>query len=69
MGAEKNRSRSSRSCMPRSKKALAEPDVERRIAADGGEPFNLPLAEITPFVQAEIVKWADVVKRAGVTVQ
>jgi tripartite-type tricarboxylate transporter receptor subunit TctC len=50
-------------------KALAEPDVQRRITADGGELFNLPLAEITPFVQAEIAKWADVVKRAGVTVQ
>jgi hypothetical protein len=29
----------------------------------------MALAEIEPFVKAEIAKWADVVKRAGVTVQ
>jgi len=50
-------------------KALATPIVQQRIAAAAGEPFNMPLAEITPFVQSEIAKWADVVKRAGVTVQ
>jgi len=50
-------------------KALAIPIVQQRIAADGGEPFIMPLTEITPFVQSEIAKWADVVKRAGVTVQ
>jgi len=50
-------------------KALATPTVQRRIAEDGGEPFIMPLAEITPFVKSEIAKWADVVKRAGVTVQ
>ena len=47
-------------------KALAEPIVQQRIAAAAGEPFNLPLAEITPFVQAEIAKWADVVKRGAI---
>jgi hypothetical protein len=31
--------------------------------------MNMPLADIEPFVKAEIAKWADVVKRAGVTVQ
>jgi tripartite-type tricarboxylate transporter receptor subunit TctC len=50
-------------------KALATPIVQQRIAADGGEPFIMPLTEITPFVKSEIAKWADVVKRAGVTVQ
>jgi hypothetical protein len=32
-------------------------------------PMNMPLADIQPFVQSEITKWADVVKRAGITVQ
>jgi tripartite-type tricarboxylate transporter receptor subunit TctC len=50
-------------------KALANPTVKERIAADSGVPMNTPLADIEPFVKAEIVKWADVVKRAGITVQ
>jgi tripartite-type tricarboxylate transporter receptor subunit TctC len=50
-------------------KVLADPAVKERIAADAGVPMNMPLADIEPFVKAEIAKWADVVKRAGVTVQ
>jgi tripartite-type tricarboxylate transporter receptor subunit TctC len=50
-------------------KALDQPAVKDRIAADAGTPMHMPLADIEPFVQSEIVKWADVIKRAGVTVQ
>jgi tripartite-type tricarboxylate transporter receptor subunit TctC len=50
-------------------KALADPSVKERIAADSGVPMNMPLADIEPFVKTEIAKWADVVKRAGITVQ
>jgi tripartite-type tricarboxylate transporter receptor subunit TctC len=50
-------------------KALADPGVKERISAGAGAPSDMPLAAIEPFVQAEIVKWADVVKRAGITVQ
>jgi tripartite-type tricarboxylate transporter receptor subunit TctC len=50
-------------------KALADPAVKERIVADSGVPMNMPLADINPFVKAEIAKWADVVKRAGVTVE
>jgi tripartite-type tricarboxylate transporter receptor subunit TctC len=50
-------------------KALAEPKVKDRIIADSGVPMNMPLADIEPFVKGEIAKWADVVKRAGITVQ
>jgi len=32
-------------------------------------PMHMPLAAIEPFVKAEIAKWADVIKRAGVTVE
>ena len=34
-----------------------------------GRPFDLPIGEIEPFVRAEIARWADVVKRAGIAVQ
>lgn len=50
-------------------KALDDPTVKERIAADAGVPMHMPLAAIEPFVKAEIAEWADVVKRAGVTVQ
>jgi tripartite-type tricarboxylate transporter receptor subunit TctC len=50
-------------------KALADPAVRERIAAGAGAPSDMPLDAIEPFVAAEIAKWADVVKRAGITVQ
>jgi len=51
------------------KKALADPTVQQRIAATAGEPSAMPLKDIDPFVKAEIVKWAEVVKRAGIKVE
>jgi tripartite-type tricarboxylate transporter receptor subunit TctC len=51
------------------KKALADPSVREKIAATAGEPSNMALADIEPFVKAEIVKWGEVVKRAGIKVQ
>jgi tripartite-type tricarboxylate transporter receptor subunit TctC len=50
-------------------KALASPAVKERILADAGEPMAMPLADIDPFLKAEIAKWADVVKRSGIAVQ
>ena len=50
-------------------KALADPTLQQRLAAVAGEPFDMPLADITPFVKTEIAKWADVVKRGGVKVE
>jgi tripartite-type tricarboxylate transporter receptor subunit TctC len=51
------------------KKAIADPTVKARIVAAAGEPLDMPLADINPFLKAEIAKWADVVKRAGIAVQ
>jgi tripartite-type tricarboxylate transporter receptor subunit TctC len=50
-------------------KALDNPAVKERITADAGTPMHLPLADIEPFVKGEIAKWADVIKRAGVSVE
>jgi tripartite-type tricarboxylate transporter receptor subunit TctC len=50
-------------------KALADPTVQQRIADTAGEPAHIALAEIDPFVKAEIAKWAEVVKRAGIKVE
>src|SRR5580692_9633507 len=51
------------------KKAIAEPAVKDRIVAAAGETLDMPLADIEPFLKAEIAKWADVVKRAGIQVE
>jgi tripartite-type tricarboxylate transporter receptor subunit TctC len=51
------------------KKAIATPAVKERILADAGVPIDMPLADIEPFLKNEIAKWADVVKRANVSVQ
>jgi tripartite-type tricarboxylate transporter receptor subunit TctC len=51
------------------KKALDDPGVKGRIAAAAGEIMEMPIAAIEPFLEAEIAKWADVVKRAGVSVE
>lgn len=48
-------------------KALADGTVQDRIAT--GVPSKMPLNDIEPFVKAEIAKWADVAKRANITVQ
>jgi tripartite-type tricarboxylate transporter receptor subunit TctC len=50
-------------------KALADPTVRQRIAAGAGEPSQMARTDIDPFVKAEIAKWADVVKRAGIKVE
>jgi tripartite-type tricarboxylate transporter receptor subunit TctC len=51
------------------KKAIADPAVKDRIVAAAGETLDMPLADIEPFLKAEIAKWADVVKRAGIQVE
>jgi tripartite-type tricarboxylate transporter receptor subunit TctC len=51
------------------KKALADPGVRQKIAAGAGEPSTMARNDIDPFVKAEIAKWAEVVKRAGIKVE
>jgi tripartite-type tricarboxylate transporter receptor subunit TctC len=50
-------------------KALADPGVKAKITSAAGEPMDMPLADIKPFLRAEIAKWGDVVKRSGIAVQ
>jgi tripartite-type tricarboxylate transporter receptor subunit TctC len=47
-------------------RALKLPDVHERLASEGADFVGDTPAEITAFVKAEIVKWRDVVKRAGI---
>lgn len=50
-------------------KALADPTVQERIAATAGEPSHMAPKDIEPFVKAEIARWAEVIKRAGIKVE
>lgn len=51
------------------RKALNDPGVIKIISTASGEPSTMPLADINPFVKAEIAKWAEVVKKAGIKVE
>jgi tripartite-type tricarboxylate transporter receptor subunit TctC len=51
------------------RKALSNPTVRDRITVQAGEPAATALADIEPFVKAEIAKWAEVVRAAGLQVQ
>jgi tripartite-type tricarboxylate transporter receptor subunit TctC len=51
------------------KKAIADPEVQKRITQDAGVPMTTPLNEIEPMVKAEIAKWSDVVKRAHIKIE
>jgi tripartite-type tricarboxylate transporter receptor subunit TctC len=51
------------------RKALSDPAVIDIIVASAGEPATMPLADIEPFVKAEITKWGEVVKKAGIKIE
>jgi len=47
------------------KKVLAAPDVIARIEALGSEPGTAFGKDFGAFMQAEIAKWAAVIKKSG----
>jgi tripartite-type tricarboxylate transporter receptor subunit TctC len=46
-------------------RALAQPDVKSRIAADGAEPVGSDSAAFREFMTADLAKWAKLVKESG----
>jgi tripartite-type tricarboxylate transporter receptor subunit TctC len=42
------------------------PSVKERLASIGAVPFDMPLANMTPFLQSELDKWTRVVRAAGI---
>jgi tripartite-type tricarboxylate transporter receptor subunit TctC len=44
---------------------LKSPDVRDRLAREGAEVIGSSPAELGAFLQSELVKWAEVVKAAG----
>jgi tripartite-type tricarboxylate transporter receptor subunit TctC len=47
-------------------RALREPDVRQRLAADGAEPVGSSPEEFAAFIKSEIDKWAKVASAAGI---
>jgi tripartite-type tricarboxylate transporter receptor subunit TctC len=45
---------------------LSAPEILERLKADGAEPVGSTPAEFTEFLKAEIAKWVQVVKKAGI---
>ena len=50
-------------------RAIKEPDARERLYAIGSEPLANTPEEFAAFIQSEIVKWAKVVKAAGIRVE
>ena len=46
--------------------ALAQPAVRQALAAGGNEPAVLAPSDFRQFIQAEIPRWADVIRRARI---
>jgi tripartite-type tricarboxylate transporter receptor subunit TctC len=47
-------------------RVLAMPDARARIAAEGGEPGNMTVAQFAAFIRAESAQWAKVIRAAGI---
>ena len=47
-------------------RALNSPDLRERLTSQGGDPVGNTPEQFTAFVQNEIVKWAKVIKAAGI---
>jgi tripartite-type tricarboxylate transporter receptor subunit TctC len=45
---------------------LKTAQVKDRLAADGAEPVALPPEEFGAYIKAEIAKWGDVIRHAGI---
>ena len=46
-------------------KALADPEVKKKLAEQGAEPFGEKPEQFAAFIQAETAKWGKVVKDSG----
>jgi tripartite-type tricarboxylate transporter receptor subunit TctC len=47
---------------------VVDPDIRKRLLSLGAEPFPMTRADFTKFIDAEVAKWAKVVKTSGARV-
>ena len=48
---------------------LQEPETQKRLLADAAVPFSMTPAEMRKMIRAEVRKWRDVARTAGVQVK
>jgi tripartite-type tricarboxylate transporter receptor subunit TctC len=48
-------------------KALRDPEVVKRMAADGTDPVGSAPMAFAAFLKVEHAKWSDIARQAGVT--
>jgi tripartite-type tricarboxylate transporter receptor subunit TctC len=48
-------------------KALADPEVKKKMAEQGAEPFGEKPEQFAEFIRSETAKWAKTVKQSGAT--
>ena len=48
---------------------LKDPNVRSQIAAQGADPVGNSAAEFSAFISRELVKWAKLIKEAGIKVE
>lgn len=46
--------------------ALRDPELKQKLLSQGMEPHGQSAAEFNKFIHAEMVKWRDVIKKAGI---
>ena len=47
-------------------KALASPDMNKRLMSQGAEPSPSSPAELTQYMREESARWAKIIKAAGI---
>ena len=47
-------------------KALANPDVKAKLAAQGAEPLGSTPAQYGAYIKSELERWGKVIKASGV---
>jgi len=47
-------------------RTLAEPQMKKRFAIEGGEPVDESTQEFSQFFRAEVAKWREIVRRTGI---
>ncbi|MDB5921912.1 MAG: hypothetical protein JWN13_848 [Betaproteobacteria bacterium] len=50
-------------------KVLAQPQVQEKLLSEGGDITPSTPQQFASFLQAEVTKWAKVIKQAGITVE
>jgi tripartite-type tricarboxylate transporter receptor subunit TctC len=66
LGAHGHATRHHRAPLPQIARAIASPDVKKKMEAIGYEPAAVPPDEVKARIKADMPKWAKVIRDAGI---